>query len=613
MEQALNKADILPIVSSYIKVNKFTATEHKAICPFHADKNASLFINTQKQIFNCMGCGKAGDVIDFICAIENVDFSTAIGIMETKSGGNIVNVSQYLPQKEIKKKIFSKQGVDSYHEALLNNKEALDIVKDYWGISEEALKWFKVGLKSEYGKEWVVIPYMEGNNTIGIKYRTLPTKYAKEFRREKDFPSILFNLNALQIPSDSIILTEGETKAMALHDKGFMNVVGHSTGANSWNSEWNPLFEKYGTVFIVFDSDNPGKTGALKIANKLGADRCIIIELPDDNGIKDLNDYFKFYTKEDFQDLLGATESKKSNVSAIRNTWEDLQESLFFKSDQEQSCLFPWANVNRMANPEQGELIVVSAFPGVGKTTMLLDIERHLVMKDIPVLNICLEMQPKVLLKKFIAGGEQFPHESIDINFLSNVRDKYKNLPLYFGYIKDNHMLKIEVIDAMIRSAVKKYGIKVVIFDHLDFLCRNQQYIVQQTAQCIQAFKMIAMQLNIICFVVHQPKKLEDMDTILTMNDLKNSASVAGDADRIIILHRAREGDRKFASSDYEGFGISPFTIFRFEKNRMGKEGQCILYYEGAKSYFRELTEEEESVFAIKREDKKKRKEKYSK
>ena len=39
-------------------------------CPFHADDTASMKIYEQTNTFNCFGCGKNGDAIEFCCLKE---------------------------------------------------------------------------------------------------------------------------------------------------------------------------------------------------------------------------------------------------------------------------------------------------------------------------------------------------------------------------------------------------------------------------------------------------------------------------------------------------------------------------------------------------------------
>jgi len=47
-------------------------------CPFHDDKDPSLKVYTNTNTFNCFGCGKAGDVIEFIQLKENCSKHEAI-------------------------------------------------------------------------------------------------------------------------------------------------------------------------------------------------------------------------------------------------------------------------------------------------------------------------------------------------------------------------------------------------------------------------------------------------------------------------------------------------------------------------------------------------------
>ncbi len=48
------------------------------LCPFHADKNPSLSINPVKNLFQCFGCGAAGDVIRFVEMFDQADSKEAV-------------------------------------------------------------------------------------------------------------------------------------------------------------------------------------------------------------------------------------------------------------------------------------------------------------------------------------------------------------------------------------------------------------------------------------------------------------------------------------------------------------------------------------------------------
>lgn len=88
---------VIDIASSYgIKINR----KGFAQCPFHSgDNQGSLKIF--KNRFYCYGCGKKGDVIDFVANIENIDFKQAF----KKLGGEHNHDNDYVSKfKEEKKK-----------------------------------------------------------------------------------------------------------------------------------------------------------------------------------------------------------------------------------------------------------------------------------------------------------------------------------------------------------------------------------------------------------------------------------------------------------------------------------------------------------------------------
>ena len=45
----------------------------KVICPFHEDYKPSMMIDLEKETFYCFGCGKRGNVVDFIREVEGCD------------------------------------------------------------------------------------------------------------------------------------------------------------------------------------------------------------------------------------------------------------------------------------------------------------------------------------------------------------------------------------------------------------------------------------------------------------------------------------------------------------------------------------------------------------
>jgi DNA primase len=77
IDKILASADIVTIISSYIPVTK-KGRSYVALCPFHDDKNPSLNISKEKQIFKCFVCGTGGNAITFVEKYEKISFEEAV-------------------------------------------------------------------------------------------------------------------------------------------------------------------------------------------------------------------------------------------------------------------------------------------------------------------------------------------------------------------------------------------------------------------------------------------------------------------------------------------------------------------------------------------------------
>ncbi|HEC79659.1 MAG TPA: DNA primase, partial [Firmicutes bacterium] len=85
------KSNIVDVMAEYIRLQK-VGKRYRAICPFHQDTKPSLYIDPEKEMFHCFGCGAGGDVFNFIMLIERLDFMGAMKLLAERAGITIGDI-----------------------------------------------------------------------------------------------------------------------------------------------------------------------------------------------------------------------------------------------------------------------------------------------------------------------------------------------------------------------------------------------------------------------------------------------------------------------------------------------------------------------------------------
>ncbi len=73
----VSRADIVDIIGARIPLKK-TGRNYWARCPFHNEKTPSFSVNSDKQFYQCFGCGVHGTVISFLMDYDHLEFPEAV-------------------------------------------------------------------------------------------------------------------------------------------------------------------------------------------------------------------------------------------------------------------------------------------------------------------------------------------------------------------------------------------------------------------------------------------------------------------------------------------------------------------------------------------------------
>ena len=308
MEDSVNqikqKLDIVDVINGYVSLKK-SGRNYKAVCPFHNEKSPSFMVSQELQIYKCFGCGVAGDMFNFVEAIEGVDFPRALEILADKAGVKISKSEAYDTQNQLKKKIFQINDIASkfYHYVLLNQKagkKALDyFIKDR-KITEKSIKDFRLGyapdswdtlskfLRSKGFKDEdlvlsgvavkrnvgegvidkfrgrVVFPFVGvDEKVLGFTGRTLFDREPKYLNTgetavfHKSFFLFGLNKSRVNIKKEGAVFVEGQTDVISAHQNGIENVICVS-GTALTDSQLEILSRYTQEITFCFDSDFAG-------------------------------------------------------------------------------------------------------------------------------------------------------------------------------------------------------------------------------------------------------------------------------------------------------------------------------------------------------------------
>ncbi|WP_297890172.1 replicative DNA helicase, partial [Sulfurihydrogenibium sp.] len=186
-----------------------------------------------------------------------------------------------------------------------------------------------------------------------------------------------------------------------------------------------------------------------------------------------------------------------------------------------------------------GDLVIIAARPGMGKTSFALSILHHLsVLENIPSAFFSLEMSKEQIAMRLLGEETRIPLKKIRSGFLNESEIekitlsslKMMKAPLF---IDDTASLSILDLKAKARRLKKEKDIKIIVIDYLQLLrshrrVENRQ---QEVAEISRGLKSLAKELSIPVIALAQLSRQAEMraDKRPQLADLRESGCLTGD------------------------------------------------------------------------------------
>ena len=341
-ERVREAVDMVALVSARTELRRAGVNSYFGICPFHEERTGSFHVSPDERLYHCFGCQASGDAFKFVMETEGVDFSGALETLAQRFAVEL-QVEAEDPQAAARRERRDRlqtlvdRAAVYYARYLWEAREAAD-ARDYLlgrGLREETLREFRVGYAPSAWDRMMLASRRAGFTdeellTVGLAQRSKqrPGQIFDRFRGRIMFPSAdqrgrvvgfgaramrdtqrpkylnsaenelyrkreqLFGIDLARSAAaraGRMILVEGYTDVLALHQAGLGNAVGIM--GTSLTEEQVGILERVVSVLeLCLDADRAGQDAMLRAA-RLAESRKLelrVVPLPEGTDPADL-------------------------------------------------------------------------------------------------------------------------------------------------------------------------------------------------------------------------------------------------------------------------------------------------------------------------------------
>jgi DNA primase len=321
-DRVRDAVDMVALVESKLELRRAGVNSYFGCCPFHEERTASLHISPDEKLYHCFGCSESGDPFDFVMQTEGLDFTGALESLADRFGVTLQTAEDdpaAAAARARRERLYSLLGrAAAFCERYLWDAREAQAAREYLGgrgFGEQALREFRVGYAPSAWDRMLGASRRGGYSDeellaagLAKRSRTRPGQIYDFFRGQIMFPTadgrgrvrgfgartmgegrgpkyvntpdgdlyhkreVLYGIDrarASAAKAGRMILVEGYTDVIAMHQAGIRNAVG-IMGTSLTEQQVREL-QRVGSVLeLCLDADRAGQQAMLRAAELAG-------------------------------------------------------------------------------------------------------------------------------------------------------------------------------------------------------------------------------------------------------------------------------------------------------------------------------------------------------
>ncbi len=202
------------------------------------------------------------------------------------------------------------------------------------------------------------------------------------------------------------------------------------------------------------------------------------------------------------------------------------------------------------AGLQPSDLIIVAARPGLGKTSLCLNIALHAALKKQLTVGIfSLEMSREALVKRLLCAEGELDLHKVNTGYLN--KEDWARLGRAAGtvsqsriFLDDSASITIVEMRSKARRLAMEHHVDMIIVDYLQLMTAGTQRIenrTQEISQISRGLKALAKELGVPVVAISQLSRAVEArrgDHRPQLSDLRESGSIEQDADVVLFIYR---------------------------------------------------------------------------